>query len=482
MNLLSIIKNKVLLYLGTRYITYFVLFLNFVLLSTKLGPYNYGVWGFITMILGYYRIIDFGIPNSLNVLMVQNNEDKEKQKQYILASLCAILILVFAVVFLSILYSFKTLSLFEKYHLGNYFYAISIIAILEYVNKLFSQVYRVRGKLFYISLYQSITPILVFLVIIIFSSNNNLIPLLLSIYVLGGIIPLTLFLLGGEIQCSKKLLKERLKTIIKKGLYLFFYNSSFYLILTVVSTIISIKYPVEQYGFYTFSYMLGHCVLMFLDAFAFLIYPKTISKLYNQDKKQIEAVLHTLRVNYTDTSHLIFYVAYAIFPIVLLFFPDYKTALLSVNITSLSIILSTNTVGYTTYLIANNKEKTAAGISVVSLLISFVVAAICAYVFKVEYSYVPIAIMVSYLFFAYACGYKTYEDILNEGRIKHLFKNVLTLKQFIPYCVAFFISIFEQSYFSILPLILFVALNVKSLKQILHTVKTVLQRPEIINV
>lgn len=474
------LKNKILLYLSTRYITYFVLFLNFLFLSAKLGPYNYGIWGFITMIISYYRIFDFGIPNSLNVLIVQNKDNEHVQKEYMTASLCAIGLLCAGVVVISVLYYFHSFKIFDKFELGNYFYAISVIAILEYINKLFSKVYRVKGELLYVSIYQSIVPLLTIFIILIFPSDKLITWLLIS-YILGGVIPLILFISGGEINCCWPFEKSRFSFIIKKGLFLFFYNSSFYLILTAISLIISSIYTVEEYGFYTFSYMLGHCVLMFLEAFSFLIYPKLLDKLYNKDKEHVQNVIATIRINYIDLSHFILYIAFSLFPLFLIFFPEYRSALLSINIVSLSIILSTNSFGYNTYLIANNHERIAALISVLSLLVCIITALLLALVLNVHYSFVPLSLLISYLFFAYGCAYWTYKDFSIINIMSHL-NNVFPFRQFIPYVIALLIAVLNLTYLSVIPLIVFSILNHSSLKQSVLTAKKVLDHPNIINV
>ena len=65
-----------------------------ILVSTSLGPYNYGRWGFILLMFNYFTIINWGIPSSVNVLLVQNKNDIGKEKDYISSALVALFTLV----------------------------------------------------------------------------------------------------------------------------------------------------------------------------------------------------------------------------------------------------------------------------------------------------------------------------------------------------------------------------------------------------
>src|SRR5690554_3896994 len=73
-----IVSNKIIGYLFTRYLTYFIQFISAIIIAVKLGPYLLGIWGFILLLLNYFRIIDFGISNATNILIVQNKEDNKK--------------------------------------------------------------------------------------------------------------------------------------------------------------------------------------------------------------------------------------------------------------------------------------------------------------------------------------------------------------------------------------------------------------------
>ena len=92
--LFNIIKNKVFIYLITRYMTYAVQFISSIIIATKLGPYYFGIWGFILLLINYLRIIDFGISSATNILLVQNKDNPQKSSNYVTNSLFLISILI----------------------------------------------------------------------------------------------------------------------------------------------------------------------------------------------------------------------------------------------------------------------------------------------------------------------------------------------------------------------------------------------------
>ena len=49
------------LYMLTRYVTYGMSFFVSMYAANRLGPYYYGVWGYLMLLLNYFNLINFGI-------------------------------------------------------------------------------------------------------------------------------------------------------------------------------------------------------------------------------------------------------------------------------------------------------------------------------------------------------------------------------------------------------------------------------------
>ena len=119
----KIISNEVVSYMLTRYLVYFISFLSSLLIAGKLGPYYFGIWGFVLLLI-----------NSMTVLLVQNKENPQRQRNYEMASMFILGWISLFVVCIAVYYGCFGISFFEKYHLGNLFYLVCGIAILQYFN------------------------------------------------------------------------------------------------------------------------------------------------------------------------------------------------------------------------------------------------------------------------------------------------------------------------------------------------------------
>lgn len=116
-------------------------------------------------------------------------------------------------------------------------------------------------------------------------------------------------------------------------------------------------YTVEEFGYFTFAFTLANAVLLLLEAFSFVILPKVIDRLTSADPQEIKQVIHKLRVNYISLAHGCIYLALLFFPVLLHFVPKYSSTLTGLQLMALAIMLNTNSFGYGSYLMAQNKEK-----------------------------------------------------------------------------------------------------------------------------
>ena len=474
-------SNRVFLYLFTRYIVYAIQFISLLFLAVRLGPYYYGIWGFLLMLIGYFSIINWGIGNSLNVFLVQFKSDPIKSRDYISTAFVAVGLQIVLVIGVACLYACNGFSVFDKYHVGNIFYIVCIIACLQYANSLCCNIYRVKNRLLELSIYQSAIPLSVF-VCIFLSEGGDLLNYLLAAYLISHIFSFLFFLMRGEVTFNGHCSWNILKSIIGKGFFLFLYNSCFYLILTTTSFIISYFYSVEEYGMYSFSYNLGHAILLILEAFTFIIFPKLIDKFHTGSDLSIVQVLSTVRINYVVLSHGLMYVAIMLFPYLLYFFPKFNNALPALFLTSSAVLLSTNAFGYNTLLIARNKEKVVSIASVLSLFLNLILGILLASCRCLPYYCVVFSVMCSYFLFALLCGFFANKYLGRKCTIINLIKELFPISLMIPYCSVIFITFYSVPQLSFVPLLLFVLFNVSSLREIVHTFKNILINPNFINI
>ena len=464
-------NNKIIIYVTSRYAVYGLQFITSMVVAGKLGPYYMGVYGFLQMILMYLTQINFGIPHSLNVLLVHNKENKELSDNYIGNSLLVLSALSLLVGIFYFYYRIFGIASFERYQVDKYVIWICIVGILQYFNTVYAVVVRIKNKLRLLAFLQSLTILLNFIAIWIFTSET-LITVLVANNVLSNIICLYLVYKNG---CFPKLSnihirKEIISEIVKKGFYLFLYNSCFYFIVISVRTIISANYAIEEFGKFTFSYSVGHALLLLSGAISTIVFPKMIDKLSSRNIQEVNQVLSTVKVSYISASYFLVFLALPFFPALLYFLPKYQDAIYALNLIALAVLINTNSFGYSTLLIARNKEKYSALISFLSLIINVGVALLLVKVFHVHYSLVILSIMITYLFFTIASTFVG-TRIIGQYSLRRVLSDTFPIRLLVPYVVAVLLSVYHIENFIFLPLLLYVLLNRNDIKIIVMYIK-----------
>lgn len=477
----KILSNKILLYVSSRYLIYALQFVLLIIVATRLGVTNYASWGFFLLLLGYCNIINGGIANSVSYYLIQNKNDDFLIRCYASASYILISILVFILFLFSIACFVFQPALFVKYNIIDKISLFSIIAAMQYVNFLFSNIYRVKNRLLELAIYQSIVPICILLVVFV-SSQEALFDSLIYSYVIAHTISLLVFIFNGQLPKFTIVPVIYLKELLKKGFFLFIYNSCFYLICATTSLVISIFYSVDDYGLYSFSYSLGHSILLLLEAFTFVVFPKLIDKFYLAEKDDFSAIISIVRNNYIKLSHLLMYFSLLLFPLVTFFFPQYSGALQAMYITSLSILISTNAFGYNTLLLSKNYEKSISKVSIYSLLLNIIIIFLMAAVFKLPFTYAILSMMIVYYVFSLGCIILTNKIFKLQFSFIHILNEAFEWRLFIPFMVALGFVFMQYYFFMFIPIILYLILNYKAIMEIVNSVKRIIHSPDIIDI
>ena len=137
--------------------------------------------------------------------------------------------------------------------------------------------------------------------------------------------------------------------------------------------------------------------------------------------------------------------------------------------------------GYTSLLIAHNKEKVSAMISLVALLINIVLGLFFVKVVKVEFSYVIIATLLTYLIFSFLCVWKG-RAIICQPSVLYTLKVFFPIRLLIPYLGALFIAILKLEYLIWMPLALYLILNWSDLKTMKSMVLKIINNPNIVDI
>lgn len=485
MHYLGLIKkalnNKIILYVITRYITYAIQFVVSLLCAAKMGPYYFGLWGVMLLMLNYMQQINFGIASSANVLLVQERNNTKLFGQIESTSILAQSFLCIGVLLFAggnIIWGY---SFLEKYPIGNLFYIVCLTAMIAYMVQMCMTIYRIKHSLVEIAISQSVIPVLALIALFLETGKGLLFWFALA-YFGGNLLSLMVFILRGKISLQEKPKLNVMRSLLGKGFYLFVYNSCFYLIIISTRTVVSSFYEVEEFGFFSFAYTLADAVLLLMSAITFLLFPKLIEKFHTKDMDKVKKVIGLFRTNYMTLTHGIMYLAFIIFPVIPLLFPKYSQSLPAIYMISLALLANTFSCGYSDFLMAQNKERRLACISFTSLVVNVILALILAIVFHWPYQYVALATIISYVVFSLLCIYSGSRIIDKDSKVKDILKAVFPTRLLIPFLSSSIIMFIDSLWLVPIPLVLFTILNTASLTEIARTTKELLGNPDILDV
>ena len=479
--ILSVFKNKVLFYISSRYLTYGIQFINSMFIAIALGPEFLAVWGFLNMILQYISQVNFGIPYSLNVLMSINKNDECRIQALLSTSFWLYGLLSVVIVLVFSLMEFCGINIGDKYNFSDYAILIILIAIMTHFNTLLTTYFRVENKLLEIVFFQSVLPVSM-LVAIILSEGEELLRLMLWLMFFGQILSMIIYLKNIPISLIFPN-KQDSKLLLKKGAYLFIYNTCFYFIMLTTRSVVSSVYKVEEFGFFTFSFTLANTIMLLFDSFSFLIYPKTINRLNQADKDGIFRIMNIIRSLYITSVHLVMYVFIISFPFIIRFFPQYSSIFRAFTLMAMTVVLYTNCFAYSSFLTAKGKEVVLGRLAFVALLINVSLSLFISKILEADYSFVILATMIAYIFYSIMLSRFSYIIIGIHKNILSLIVENFPIRLFAPFFIALFVSILGvPNYCYFIVLILFIVLNRKEIKYIKESICKVVKEPSIINI
>lgn len=459
----NVISNKVLLYVLSRYLTFAIQFVTTIYLAIKLGPYEFGVWSFILLITNYISYINLGIPNSLSIMLVQMFDNKKEFRNLIVNSFFLIACLSSIIITLCLCYYIFGAQVFVKYNIEDYLYLIALVGVLFHFNSLYGAIFRVNNRVFELGFFQIIVPLLILLTALFIKSTDLLLYLLFST-LCGHVLALIIFNLRRPFEFNGSIILEKCKKILQKGIYLFVYNTSFLFIIISTKAIISYFFRVGEFGQFNFSYTLSNAILLLLQAFTVLVFPKIIYRLSSNDLNKVLNLKNQINASYVTLSYAMIFLAIPIIPLLSPLFPEYSEFNSLTSIISMTILLSTNVFSNTSILMAKHKEKKLAAISLTAFLINLTFSFVFVLILDFSIKYMILATLLSYLTFG-ACTSKVSLEACNcEASFKKVFFDFMPLRLLIPYVVLLTLILFELELFTIFGIIVFVLFNIKELR------------------
>lgn len=442
-----------------------------------------GVWGFITLVLQYLLRLNLGVSNASNAIASIHKTDKEYVSRVVGVSVLLLLTLSLIILFTFTGMNYFSISIGEKYSFVKYIPYVIIISVLNHFNLLFSNIFRVYGKLFAIVVNQSALP-LGMLLVTFFFKGEDLLWALVIVSVLAALVSFLFYLITSPVSFKPIVDWELVKTVQLKGAYLFLYNACFYLIVISTRSFVSANYSVEEFGLFTFSFTLASTVLLLFQSLSFLIFPKMINRLSKKNNEETIQLLHTLREGYITVTHFCSYIAIFLYPFLIKFFPEYTSTLEVFVVIVLTNALYTNSFGYPGLIIAKEKEKAISFIATCALLLNVLLCWFCVSIIKVSYEYVMLATIVVYFIYTFSIVKYGRGLLMKNDTTINTLKSFLSIKWLLPFILSLVITLFnkDNEWLYILPMIIFAILNYKGFINVFKLAKSILYNPNVIDI
>ncbi len=482
--MLKLVGNKIILFILSRYLSYFIQFLNSLIIAYVLGPFFLGIWGFLALILQYMNFGNFGIDIALNVNL-STGDLKDEQKQSNIASnavfatfLSCLLYLVIGLV----LY-FTDFALFEKYMFTRFIVVVVLISCLNYFNVLFLNIFRTYSLFTPISIFQTILQLFQ-LPMFLFFKDVELIWSLLLMMVLAHAISMVLFIRKMPIKLHKNIDYSVVKSLYKRGASLLSYALTFYILLLSTRSMVGYFYPVETMGYFTFSANIASALIVGLSSLEFVLFPKMLNRLSSEviEEKTLNT-FEEIRYIYMATAFLATLLGVIGYPVLLLFFKDYTgTESVFTFLVICQIIISSG-FGYSTLIISKGREFFLVVHGLIALAINLGLSYL-AYVFmSISYPIMALILIFSFVYYDIQVIRKGREILGLKRNFLSVFRDLLPLRS-APSLACMFVAVATNQLlmFYSLGLALFVLMNFKGVKLVKKYVKTLFTEPTVVNI
>ncbi|MGX1753731.1 lipopolysaccharide biosynthesis protein [Sphingobacterium sp. NPDC055346] len=473
----KIFSNPSVLYLLTRYLTYAIQFFNSIFIAVILGPSYLAIWGFILLVLQYFAQINLGIPHSLNAIISVNKSRVKYVRLVFNNSVFLVIIISLIIIMLTTLSYYFDYDIGDKYDFSQYALMVIIIAIMTYFIQIFSNLFRVFNKIFEVAFSQSLFPFLMIICVFIWK-GDTLIENLLYANVLSCFVSLILFVIRCPIELRIQFNTSIIQKILVRGIYLFLYNSSFYLIMMSSRTFISGFFSQVEFGYFTFAFTVASAILLLLEAVNFLVYPKVLNKLGNSSIEDSSRTINSIREVYIISSYFLIFFAIVLFPIFVFVFPQYTNSIQAFRLISLTLALYTSCFGYSSLLISRGREKSLGLFAFFTLIINVLLSLFFIKVCGFPFALAILSTTISYLFYLITLNYYGQKELNPKIPFYNTVKLGFPYSIFIPYILMLVFSIIGlDAYIFVLPLIIFIYLNKNAIRNLIKVGMSIITNP-----
>ena len=431
-NVNLLFTNKILLFTANRYFCYFLMFVRGMLVAKFLGPYFFGIWGFINLVLSYLSYTSMGIQFAINVELSTKDKDNRKEVAVIIGN-SLILTLCVCAVLLCMVVAVKIggVEIFPSYSFSQYTLLAVFIASLNHITQVFANIYRAYGYLFRIAFNELILSVSTFLCVFMFS-GVDLIEGIMFAMTGSGLISIMIYIIKSPIPIRPCINIKIAKQLLSKGLSLLIYNVSFYLIMVTGRTIISIFYSVEELGYFSLANSITAATLLGLGSITWVLFPKFLWKLRTDiPAYEASAAINKITRVYSPVVYLIVFGAIMLSPLLFLYLTEYKPLAPALNYLLLSQAVLSSCIGYSSIAISRNRQNAVAKISLMAVAIVAVIGTTVAFL-KLDFTFVALTVFIAICFYSLLQTKVGKELVEEDASLLAAFNQILPFNFVIP--------------------------------------------------
>jgi hypothetical protein len=143
-----VLRNRVLLFAINRYVGYGLQFLRGMLVAKLLGPYHFGVWGFLMLVRQYLLYTSLGLEYAVSVeLATGSTAGDDQQEEIIRVALSSVITIAGFLILCGTVVQALGVPSFEKYSFSQYALALVAVVGLTHIRQVLTNVHRVYGNL-----------------------------------------------------------------------------------------------------------------------------------------------------------------------------------------------------------------------------------------------------------------------------------------------------------------------------------------------
>lgn len=474
--LINIFRDRIFTFIFFQYFSYVIQICNSLVIAKLLGPYYFGIYGFMLLIIQYLSYSNFGVQFSLSFFLSKNlNRINNKERRVLGLTYISTIITSIFIVLIGIAILPFEIGILDKYFFSDFLIWVLGIGIINNWNQVYVNLYRNFGKYNQISAFYVLPQILILLVLFFVSKNFFSIKLLLGSQFLGFAFSLLLFNLHSPLKPKWQIRLPEVKGFYQKAIALMLYNFCFYLFIISTRSLIGLYYNVEEMGIFSFSNSISNAITMGLGVVSFIVFPKFIHKLKGDMSN--EDTFDYLKRNqslFFYLTSLLTFLAISIYPFFITIFPQYKDSVVLFSLLMIAQLIQSSLFGYSELLLSRNFEKKL----IINSIFAFIVNICGIYLLHLYVSFHYIPLMTVFSVLIYVC--LTIRDagrILNIRGLQKLLKLLFTvfpINTLIPLFLILFLIFIDngEKYFCI-SIVVFLLLSIGDLKNYLGRLKAI---------